>query len=61
VTFIRQLAIRITWIATRTLERAQKGTRFAKDVHLTTDCEVVIDHPDVDIVICASAGNVMVL
>jgi homoserine dehydrogenase len=43
--------IRITWIATRTLERAQKGTRFAKDIHLTTDCEVVIDHPDVDIVV----------
>ena len=43
--------IRITWIATRTLDRAQKGTRFAKDIHLTTDCEVVIDHPDVDIVV----------
>ena len=43
--------IRITWIATRTLERAQRATRGAKDVHLTTDCEVVIDHPDVDIVV----------
>ncbi|HVR93060.1 MAG TPA: homoserine dehydrogenase [Casimicrobiaceae bacterium] len=43
--------IRITWIATRTLERAQKATRGAKDIHLTTDCEVVIDHPDVDIVV----------
>ena len=43
--------IRITWIATRTLERAQKATRGAKEVHLTTDCEVVIDHPDVDIVV----------
>ena len=43
--------IRITWIATRTLERAQKATRGTKDVHLTTDCEVVIDHPDVDIVV----------
>src|ERR1700682_5191191 len=43
--------IRITWIATRTLERAQKATRGAKHIHLTTDCEVVIDHPDVDIVV----------
>jgi homoserine dehydrogenase len=43
--------IRITWIATRTLDRAQKATRGAKDIHLTTDCEVVIDHPDVDIVV----------
>jgi homoserine dehydrogenase len=43
--------IRITWIATRTLDRAQKATRGAKDIHLTTDPEVVIDHPDVDIVV----------
>jgi homoserine dehydrogenase len=43
--------IRITWIATRTLERAQKATRGAKDIHLTADPEMVIDHPDVDIVV----------
>jgi homoserine dehydrogenase len=43
--------IRITWVATRTLERAQKATHGAKDVHLTTDPHVVIDHPDVDIIV----------
>jgi homoserine dehydrogenase len=43
--------IRITWVATRTLERAQKATHGAKDVHLTSDPHVVIDHPDVDIVV----------
>jgi homoserine dehydrogenase len=43
--------IRITWIATRTLERAQDATRGAKDVHLSTDPHAVIDHPDVDIVV----------
>jgi homoserine dehydrogenase len=43
--------IRITWIATRTLDRAQEATRGAKDIHLTTDPEMVIDHPDVDIVV----------
>jgi homoserine dehydrogenase len=43
--------IRITWIATRTLERAQEATRGAKDIHLTTDPNVVIDHPDVDIIV----------
>ena len=43
--------IRITWIATRTLERAEEATRGAKDIHLTTDPHVVIDHPDVDIVV----------
>ena len=43
--------IRITWIATRTLNRAQEATRGAKGVQLTTDPEVVIDRPDVDIVV----------
>jgi homoserine dehydrogenase len=43
--------IRITWIATRTLERAQKATHGAKDLHLTTDPHVVIDHPEVDIIV----------
>src|ERR1700675_5096443 len=43
--------IRITWIATRTLDRAHEATRDAKGVHLTTDPEVVIDRPDVDIIV----------
>jgi homoserine dehydrogenase len=43
--------IRITWIATRTLERAHQATRGAKGVQLTTDPEVVIDRPDVDIIV----------
>lgn len=43
--------IRITWIATRTLDRAHQATRDAKDIHLTSDPTVVIDRPDVDIVV----------
>src|SRR5438105_4428942 len=43
--------IRITWIATRTLDRAHQATRGAKGIHLTTDPEEVIDRPDVDIVV----------
>jgi homoserine dehydrogenase len=43
--------IRITWIATRTLDRAREATEGSKDIHLTTDPNVVIDHPDVDIVV----------
>ena len=47
--------IRITWIATRTLDRARATLRNAtggtKDVQLTTDAQAVIDHPDVDIVV----------
>ena len=43
--------IRITWIATRTLDRAHQATRGAKDIHLTTDPKVVIDRPDVDIIV----------
>ena len=43
--------IRITWIATRTLDRAHQATRGAKGVQLTTDPEVVIDRPDVDIIV----------
>jgi len=35
--------IRITWIATRTLNRAQEATRGAKGVQLTTDPEAVIE------------------
>jgi homoserine dehydrogenase len=43
--------IRITWIATRTLDRAREATEGSKDIHLTADPNVVIDHPDVDIVV----------
>jgi homoserine dehydrogenase len=43
--------IRITWIATRTLDRAHQATRGAKDIHLTADPKVVIDRPDVDIIV----------
>ena len=43
--------IRITWIATRTLDRAHQATRGAKGIHLTTDPEEVIGRPDVDIVV----------
>ena len=43
--------IRITWIATRTLDRAREATLGAKGVQLTTDPEVVIDRPDVDIIV----------
>ncbi|MDQ6917619.1 MAG: homoserine dehydrogenase [Pseudomonadota bacterium] len=43
--------IRISWIATRTLDRAREATRGASDVSLTTDPNAVIDHRDVDIVV----------
>jgi len=43
--------IRITWIGTRTLDRAREATRGAKGVHLTTDTGSVAVHPDVDIVV----------
>ena len=43
--------IRITSIATRTLDRAHQATRGAKGIHLTTDPEEVIDRPDVDIIV----------
>src|SRR5512141_3072944 len=43
--------IRITWIAERALDRARELTRGAKGVNLTNDADVVLGHPDVDIVI----------
>ncbi len=57
--------IRITWIATRTLERARAGTSGAggelsgevTKVSLTDDPSVVVRHPDVDIV-CELIGGV---
>ena len=43
--------IRVTWIGTRTLDRAREGTRGAKGVHLASDAGTVAVHPDVDIVV----------
>ena len=49
--------IRITWIATRTLDRAREGTRGLPGVNLTDDPAKVVAHPDVDIV-CELIGGV---
>ncbi|MEP6678398.1 MAG: homoserine dehydrogenase [Betaproteobacteria bacterium] len=49
--------IRVTWIATRTLDRARSGTRGATEVNLTNDAAVVVEHPDVDIV-CELIGGI---
>jgi len=43
--------IRITWIAERALDVAREKTRGAADVNLTNDAQVVLAHPDVDIVV----------
>src|SRR5512138_2106569 len=43
--------IRITWIAEKALDRAREVTRGAKGVNLTNDANVVLEHPDVDIVV----------
>ena len=52
--------IRITWIATRTLDRARDGTRGIggemSGVNLTDDLLAVVRHPDVDIV-CELIGG----
>ena len=49
--------IRITWIATRTLDRAREGLRGVEGVNLTNDPHVVARHPDLDIV-CELIGGV---
>ena len=49
--------IRITWIATRTLERARAGARGITDVQFTADPTVVTRHPDIDIV-CELIGGI---
>ena len=49
--------IRITWIATRTLDRARDATRGVAGVNLTDDPAIVVAHPDVDIV-CELIGGV---
>jgi homoserine dehydrogenase len=43
--------IRITWIATRTLQRAGSATRGNDAVNVTTDTGKVVRHPEVDIVV----------
>src|SRR5947199_110371 len=43
--------IRITWIATRTLDRAREATRGVAKLNLTRDPMVVVNHPDIDIVV----------
>src|SRR3954469_7878179 len=43
--------IRIRWIATRTLDKAREAARGDKHVNLTNEPEIVVNHPDVDIVL----------
>jgi homoserine dehydrogenase len=43
--------IRITWVATRTVERARLALAGATDVQLTTKLETLVGHPEVDIVV----------
>lgn len=43
--------IRITWIAERALDVAREKTRGADGVNLTNDAKVVLQHPDIDIVV----------
>jgi homoserine dehydrogenase len=49
--------IRITWVATRTLDRAREGLRGIDGVNLTNDPYVVTRHEDLDIV-CELIGGV---
>ena len=49
--------IRITWIGTRTVERARRGTGGATDVQCTDDPGAVARHPDIDIV-CEMIGGI---
>jgi homoserine dehydrogenase len=43
--------IRITWIAERALDRVREATRGVTGVNLTNDAAVVLEHPDIGIVI----------
>jgi homoserine dehydrogenase len=49
--------IRITRVATRTLDRAREGLRGIEGVELTNDPQVITRHPDLDIV-CELIGGV---
>jgi homoserine dehydrogenase len=43
--------IRVTWIATRTPDRARAATKGADGINITDDLAAVVTHPDVDIVV----------
>jgi homoserine dehydrogenase len=43
--------IRVTWIATRTPDRARAATKGADGINITDDLAKVVTHPDVDIVV----------
>src|SRR3989442_7079198 len=43
--------IRISWIATRTLDKAREATRGVDGVNLTDDLHAVVTHPDIDIIV----------
>ena len=49
--------IRITWIGTRSLERARQGARGITGVQFTDDPGAVVRNPDVDIV-CELIGGI---
>src|SRR6476619_3714290 len=49
--------IGISWLATRTLERARAGARVITDVQCTADPTVVTRNPDIDIV-CELIGGI---
>src|SRR6476646_821590 len=49
--------IRISWIGTRTLQRARAGTRGMTGVQFTDDPAIVARHPDVGIV-CELIGGI---
>jgi len=49
--------IRITWIGTRTPERARQGSRGITGVQFADDPGVVVRHPDIDIV-CELIGGI---
>src|ERR1700736_2295273 len=43
--------IRVTWIATRTPDRAREATKGADGINITDNLAAVVTHPDVDIVV----------
>jgi homoserine dehydrogenase len=49
--------IRISWIAERALDRARAATKDVTDVNLTDDANVVLTHPEVDIVVELIGGT----
>ena len=49
--------IRITWIAERAIERARELTRGANGVNVTDDAAIVLQRPDIDIVVELIGGT----